>query len=398
MTIHSFNFDSPISSDVFEEIVKIYNSDFSKTEECPIKDLSKVADSTWNSILQAYNSEPLINANSNSASDIKKCPFYNPKPKAEPVEFSKLVNSPIVKYIDFDTIFGSSNIISAFHLNKLVKTFQAIEADPTKYNALVICRFSQLEYYNYTDITSVSKGVTDSYFMPPLETTDRTVIELSVKLQLLIRKICKIRPTYAIATGKVSFSALPILLSIKNVIVTEYFSTNFRPLNSENSKNEQISTDAHITHFDLNYPNCGLILFSEYCSNFNSSDSKSENGSSPATYLKARGISAIRYVLNNSENINIRAPELIELGFSIGMVSSKLAANFLESLASAAKCPYPHTEFAITSTISSKYEFQGPSRINPWLQEINSLFNAFDEMIKKFTSIEDMAELEIQHN
>ncbi|OMJ17514.1 hypothetical protein AYI69_g7393 [Smittium culicis] len=396
MTIHSFKFDSPISSDIFEEIIKIYNSDISKTEECPVKDLAKVADSTWNSILQAYNSEPAINSDQSSASDIKKCPFYNPKPRAEPVEISNLLNSSIVKYIDFDTIFGSSNIISAFHLNKLISTFQAIESDPTKYNALVICRFSQLEYYNYTDITSVSEGVTNSYFMPPLETTDRTVIELSVKLQLLVRKICKIRPTYAIASGKVSFSALPILLSIKNVIVTEYFSTNFRPLNSEYSKNKQNSPDTHISHFDLNYPNCGLILFSEYCSNFNYSNSKSENGSSSDTYPKARGISAIRYVLNNSENINIRAPELMELGFSIGMVSSKLAANFLESLASAAKCPYPHTEFAISSSISSKYEFQGPSRINPWLQEINSLFNEFDEMIKKFTSLEDMAELEIQ--
>ncbi|OLY79416.1 hypothetical protein AYI68_g6515, partial [Smittium mucronatum] len=176
-------------------------------------------------------------------------------------------------------------------------------------------------------------------------------------------------------------------------------------------------------------PNCGLLLLSEYVSSCAAADAAkdSSDAESAKEFLDAadansaqdsaadisatndslvsaetkhnigktaHGLSAIRYLITSGTPLPLRAPELFELGFSNSMISSKMAADLVSKLVHAAGCPYPHTAMAIDSTISAMYEFPGPSRLNPWLDEINAYFNEFDDLMVQFSSVEEMGALE----
>ncbi|OLY82322.1 hypothetical protein AYI68_g3559, partial [Smittium mucronatum] len=238
--------DSPLSMDSFEAIINIHHKINLDGDVCPLKELETLPDSTWIDVLDIYNKDQENKvtlpefldclkkalelyekdvAEAKKTGDVSKCPYYTPRATATAVDFEAIKKSPHTKYIDLGVILDSSKSMNSNHLRKIISELKAVEEDRFSYNVIVWCRFDQLEYYNQTDITSVTPDHADAYFMPHLDLNDKQVVPLSVELQLLIRKISKLRPMYSIVTGRVAITSLPILLSVKNLILTEYFNT-----------------------------------------------------------------------------------------------------------------------------------------------------------------------------
>ncbi|PVV00412.1 hypothetical protein BB560_005207, partial [Smittium megazygosporum] len=245
-----------------------------------------------------------------------KCPFFSPDKDLPSVDLDELRSAPHVQIIDLARVIPSSAYLSKSALGNLKNAFlAATEKNP---NAIVFCNLEQIKYFSDTKPSEQDLVETRKYFLPPLDPF----------------------------TSHLAPSSLPILLSIPNIILTEHFGCHFisrTPSTSALSQQQPSSSDLlcteNVSFTDLvAYPFASTQIWSK---------------------LKPNSL-------------------LLDVLLATGFVSSKTSAHLLNIIVSSAKCPLPHTPFAISASIDSLFEYPGPSKLQSWKSEIALHFCHFD--------------------
>ncbi|KAJ2612164.1 hypothetical protein H4S08_002822 [Coemansia sp. RSA 1365] len=237
-----------------------------------------------------------------------------------------------VKTIDIGAVLGIDGLLTLSAMNELLDIIK--EAHEKKYYAAAL-------------INSRSSGNSETQtaeFLPMLSASSSDageVLKTATQVQIELRRLNKTKPLMIFANGTVDASAVGILMSTVDIVLSERFAIRAGPNNTSSQT----------------FPLAALHDWAHL--------SENHQANAPA--------GTAEYILCNPSLV-LYSSEWIGLGLASGFVEQRKYAAAVEKILLAASCPPPHTRDALRKACAAESAYPGPSKISVWEQEIRLHF------------------------
>ncbi|PIA14323.1 hypothetical protein COEREDRAFT_88830 [Coemansia reversa NRRL 1564] len=237
-----------------------------------------------------------------------------------------------VKTIDIGAVLGADGLLTVSAMNGLLD---------------IIKEAHDKRYYAAAMINSRSSGNLETQtaeFLPMLSVSSsgaEEVLKAATQVQIELRRLNKSKPLMIFADGTVDASAVGILLSTVDIMLSERFAIRVGPGNTSSQK----------------IPLAALHDWAHL--------SENHQANAPA--------GTAEYILCNPSLV-LYSSEWMGLGLASGFVGQRKYAAAVEKILLAASCPPPHTRDALRKACAAESAYPGPSKLSVWEQEIRQHF------------------------